>query len=411
MKTLILLLLAVPMISYAGQEVGNGGDLLVCTDSVGAKTFELYDLFEGRTRHKLTMVPPTASDPMTMVRELISRIDSINPTRANLYRMWLETFDGEVEYVNGGNLIDIPDTGDGYIPSSCELRQFAVQRTTSFPGEKRYLIDQSLWSNPAATNYVKASLILHELILREAINAPHDQRNSIGSRYINALIHAKDLPSDTMEWLRTLNVAGFRSGDYRHNVGRLQLVWEDGFHLSDTGEPMGQVLGGELNWNQIRGLFTPDLFGINIGSGGLSGWARLKQDIPFQCSVFGLRVRGKVGMLNFSDNNLFSAFFNGAGEILAGGRVLSFFGSDVQVASRDKYGPDCDHFLHHGVFTTKIQEKSVELQAACLKGNILRSFTASKDEILKDTRGKEVAVKAGATCAINSGEFVLSCDK
>lgn len=198
----------------SGNDVGNGGDAIVCRDgSSNIKSVELFDVFEGRERRGLTLDLRGADKWAEKVELAIERIEKINPHRAQLYRAWLQNFRSEADYLAGIRLVDIPDTGDGWIPVACTIEQIAVRRDTDFANEKRYVIDHALWSLMDEDN--KAALVLHELILREMMTNPYvNHRSSIYARYYNEMVLADRLKGMTLkQYLEFIGGLHFPTGD------------------------------------------------------------------------------------------------------------------------------------------------------------------------------------------------------
>jgi len=170
MKTitnLILLGFLMSMPAIASTQVGNGGDVIVCPRADGSSSVELYDFYEGEQRHGFKIKFDGGQGTLDEKLELVlSKIGRLNRVRAELYRGWAKTFQQEAEFISNVRLIDIPDTGDGYIPVGCELRQVAVQREPHFPGDKRYTIDLDLFDKMEVDQQV--GLLLHEFLYREA---------------------------------------------------------------------------------------------------------------------------------------------------------------------------------------------------------------------------------------------------
>ena len=167
--------------AHAGIEKGNGGDVVVCQ----GKSPQLLDYFEAESRWKLTLKSGIGSNEWERATSLIDRLVGVNPRRAKVYKQWLAELRADSDFVRGIELIDIPDSGDGFIPAGCSIRQVAVQRSARFPGEKRYTFNRDLFDLMSVDD--RAGLFLHELILREA-SEHRGQENSINTRYLNSQI-------------------------------------------------------------------------------------------------------------------------------------------------------------------------------------------------------------------------------
>lgn len=181
--------------AYAGKEVGNGGDALVCLKPSGKiESVTMYDHYEAAAKYKLTIdLDPKLRTRDEKVALVLDRIARLNPSRAKLYREWFRSFFLEAEFLKDVHLVDIPDTGDGFYPQNCHLEQLAVQRVPKFPGEMRYTVDRNLWDRMSPES--QAGLVVHELMLREATTVVRGaQTNSRNARYFNSIAstHALD---------------------------------------------------------------------------------------------------------------------------------------------------------------------------------------------------------------------------
>jgi hypothetical protein len=215
MKSLfILLAMVIGSSAFASREAGNGGDALVCTDpNDGKVTVTMYDYYEAEAKFGMQLELGDASKaPVDLVSEYIDRLRAINPSRADLYRHWLSQFFSEANLLPGIRLVDVPDTGEGYYPENCEMKQIAVQKIPKFPGEKRYTVSKDLWDQ--MDNRHKAALILHELVLRDAVGEDSGNTNSVNARYFHGMIMANALRELSLQ-------------QYHELLQVVQLAWAD----------------------------------------------------------------------------------------------------------------------------------------------------------------------------------------
>ena len=235
MKKMIWLLVAacsaLMPAAFAAQERGNGGDVILCAD--GRAIF--YDLYEMEKLHHLTPQIPAGANWQEISGQVIDRFQGINPSRAYRFRQRLATFLKEAEFLSDVEMIDIPDTGIGFFPQGCKLHQLAIQKVPRVPGEKRYLVNQDIWQRLDEVN--RAALVVHELILGDAIEDNHPTSES--TRYLNALVLANQLGNyNTRTYIDLLRQLDFYTADYngvsiglwkRYGARREdQVVWRDG---------------------------------------------------------------------------------------------------------------------------------------------------------------------------------------
>lgn len=194
MKTPILLLasflLAGP--AFAGEIVGNGGDVIVCPD----KAPVLLDFFEAGALHGLTRrADITGETPEAIAKNALRDLLKLNPTRARLYAARIDRFMQEASLVPHAELADIPDSDPMALPNGCKLRQLAIQKPKMLPQDPLYVIDQDIWDTMAPEQ--KAGLMVHEVVYTDAIR--WGQKNSRYVRYLTALIHSSRLEKTSVE--------------------------------------------------------------------------------------------------------------------------------------------------------------------------------------------------------------------
>ncbi|MEA9356785.1 hypothetical protein SHI21_11240 [Bacteriovorax sp. PP10] len=155
-----------------GDRVGNGGDVVVC-----GKKIELLDIYEARTSG-YEIKRPVGKTYQEMIKSLLqTNLLPIQPKRTAKYLKFLESFESEAQFLPGIKLSDVDDAGMVAIPTGCELKQIAIQLSDDErpAGKKRYTVSLDLWNKLDEFN--KMSLILHEIIYREAIE--HKSSNSM----------------------------------------------------------------------------------------------------------------------------------------------------------------------------------------------------------------------------------------
>lgn len=173
-----------------GDRVGNGGDVVVC-----GKKIELLDLYEARiSGYEITK--PLGNTYQEMLKNLIQKnLQPIQPQRAAKYLKFLETFGQEAQFLPGIRLNDVDDAGMVAIPTGCILKQIAIQLSDDErpAGKKRYTVSLDLWNKLDEFN--KMSLVLHEIIYREAIE--HKSSNSMVVRATVGEVLKNKLDLDT----------------------------------------------------------------------------------------------------------------------------------------------------------------------------------------------------------------------
>lgn len=169
MKRILVLCLMVSAFSaYAGggDRVGNGGDVLVCGDSV-----ELLDIYEARTKgYKFRQLKEDT--PLKMLQELLkTNLEKLQTIRTTKLLKYANTFYQEAKMLPNIHLNDVNDSGLVAIPRGCKLEQIVVQLAEYdiMPDGQRYTVNLDLWNK--LNNFNQMALILHESIYREGIES------------------------------------------------------------------------------------------------------------------------------------------------------------------------------------------------------------------------------------------------
>jgi hypothetical protein len=206
------LLLVSPAFAAGGQEVGNGGNAVVCRDEGGAITSaELLDFYEART---LRGIQRDLGPPGLSVDEkfgiVLKRLGRLSPERVSLYTLAHGGFPRESRFLPGVKLTTVPDSFHVAIPDGCQVEQLAIQKQPEFPEDRRYTINQDLWQK--LDNDSRTGLILHEIIYGEALG--YGATDSVGTRYLNSKLCSPE--ADTLslqDFIDVLVDAGFGQTD------------------------------------------------------------------------------------------------------------------------------------------------------------------------------------------------------
>ena len=176
-------------LALAGNDAGNGGEVVLCRTPEGVDRLELMDYYEAN------VLPPyfvfdVGGAELTVeqhVDYILTRLAKFDPTRASVYRSTVkDLLEGKnVKWVTALTLPALRDSG--YVPmvGYCyDTRQVIIQRKPTYPHEAQYVIQKDIWDklNPVH----KAGLALHEAIYKEIKN--YRQPNSTNVRRYNAFI-------------------------------------------------------------------------------------------------------------------------------------------------------------------------------------------------------------------------------
>jgi hypothetical protein len=194
--------------SFAGtNRVGNGGDVFVCHETKNlvpakspfkkskkpdqvarvVKTVELLDFMES----ELSLVE-YSGDHHSILSQVIKNLKTIAPQLANQYEKRIGKIVDEI-YYQEYSLKDIEDSSEIIERKDCTLVQAAVRKNEVSYGEKRFVIQKSLWDKMDSRH--KAGLILHEVIYEHFFKL--GEFNSVKARKVNALLFSSSLSKMT----------------------------------------------------------------------------------------------------------------------------------------------------------------------------------------------------------------------
>ncbi|MCM2349666.1 MAG: hypothetical protein NDI69_06575 [Bacteriovoracaceae bacterium] len=127
---LILIFLSLTTMLYAqdklsnGNGVGNGGDAVVCKDSI-----EILDFAEARLMKKFTIIPNVKNiEFMELARQRVAKLKILDKRLFEQYTKVLSTISDRIIFVENAQFRDIPDSFEIAIPQGCKLEQLAIQQ-------------------------------------------------------------------------------------------------------------------------------------------------------------------------------------------------------------------------------------------------------------------------------------------
>lgn len=212
MKLLIVFSFLLTQSLYAGgNEVGNGGDAVVCKSKDKIESVELLDFYEHRVQEGHKIIDDTELDPIQLVTKILKHLNTLSPRLSTQYQKGLNSFMEKTSFVDNAKLIDIEDSKHIVLPRNkdCSIQQIAIYNKNK-KASKEFVIDKTLWDHMNATN--QAGLILHELIYQHFSRL--GEKDSIKARQINAFLFDKDFhkvkPSKFWEKIRELKIPIYR---------------------------------------------------------------------------------------------------------------------------------------------------------------------------------------------------------
>ncbi len=185
MKLLILLIFSSVLhaqpntLMTNGNGVGNGGDVVLCKDSI-----ELLDFVEAKMKgDKLSLSDST--EYKTQVKKVIDRLKSLDEKLFKQYSKVLLNIHERINFIPNASFRDVPDSLEIAIPKDCRVEQVAIQRVEK--NRNIISISQDLWAKMSSSS--KAGLVLHEIIYEHFVLM--GEKNSIKVRAFNAFLNSE----------------------------------------------------------------------------------------------------------------------------------------------------------------------------------------------------------------------------
>lgn len=211
MKSKIFLLIIITSYSLSSFArsggVGNGGDAIVCKDSV-----TLLDSYEA-LKLGLTIDLENPNIKIQTYRSMVSKAvtrlaEKDKYTAKKLYDYSMEMvndleefamfpnetgrYKGQVMYLGPDAVGEISDSDHRTLPIGCELRQLVSQKVPERLRDNRYEVNKVLWDKLSLVD--QSMTILHEAWYR--IMLEDGAKDSVGARYMNALIASREFEKD-----------------------------------------------------------------------------------------------------------------------------------------------------------------------------------------------------------------------
>lgn len=199
--------------STLGNEVGNGGNVVVCHDEEGnVASVELLDFFEARALRGSTFVNEDKSES-EILKNLLENLAKKDKRRKEYLKRYYEYFKENTQFITQeGGLISIDDSHHLVEPlDKCEVSQVAIYNKSALKGDRKLLVGEGLWSEMDSLNRV--GLLIHEAVYRYL--ALTGEKDSVNSRFYTSMVLSDEFNAFTSDdyWktLRESNIAFYRN--------------------------------------------------------------------------------------------------------------------------------------------------------------------------------------------------------
>lgn len=181
---LALSALFLSLTSYAGNERGNGGDVVVCRNTEGKViSTQMLDLYEGwQLRGLEAKLGGKDLNLEEKIELLLFRISTRSKDISNLLEKEINQFKYRAVYLSDVILNDIPDSDHLYILKGCEIKQIAIQghiygRGPHDDRDRDIIVDLELFNQLDDDNQL--ALMLHEVLYTLAIKKGHENSRRV----------------------------------------------------------------------------------------------------------------------------------------------------------------------------------------------------------------------------------------
>jgi hypothetical protein len=182
--------------SFAGDEVCNGGDVVVCPDG----SVRLLDLIERGIFYGLSPLSEEFSLSATRspqlqyhLQEILAPLQGVAPEIHECLNSYLENdkFFAETRFVSSVEFVDVKDEIAYAVPKNCHKEQVAMQFKVVKPySGYRYFINEDLWKK--MNDFQRASLVIHEVILRNFLLNPQWTGDTTAVRYLTGFMISQE---------------------------------------------------------------------------------------------------------------------------------------------------------------------------------------------------------------------------
>jgi hypothetical protein len=176
----ILVFLLPKLVFAGGNEVGNGGNAVVCKSKA-----ELLDFAEAKV---LRGVSPNAAlidakaDAFANAKARIEVLKKFDQKTGEILLRGLGKLKTDLSFETDINIKPIEDSLHSFTPKdpNCQIEQMVILRKHPLPGEKRVLANKMIWDEMDLLN--RTGILLHETIYEYF--AELGEKDSVKARYL-----------------------------------------------------------------------------------------------------------------------------------------------------------------------------------------------------------------------------------
>lgn len=183
-----------------GNEVGNGGDAVVCrlpnTEIVSAELLDFYENREFSLRKFRLDLGAANLSVEAKVQLALNRFGTLSPWRKKTFEKRMQEFESKALRKHKIQLVDVSDSAHIGMRAGCQVEQLVLMNMDADEVmEYKYTINQDIWEHLPADH--QAGAILHEIVFEEFLRAGH--QNSRQARVMTSFLASTELKTFTLE--------------------------------------------------------------------------------------------------------------------------------------------------------------------------------------------------------------------
>lgn len=185
------------------NKVGNGGNIVVCTEK-SKSSYELLDFYESGIKNNDSALVEKSTDQIIQV--VVEKLRPASVELADQYLKRSKNILAEFDYKSDIELSEVKDSLHAFKPKSanCKVVQTIIRKDKVVEKEKRFLVDENVWKK--LDSFQKAGLILHEIIYEHFSKL--GEKDSIKARKLNSyLFRNKIKPQEFWLFIKDLDIA------------------------------------------------------------------------------------------------------------------------------------------------------------------------------------------------------------
>ncbi len=191
-------------VAMAGNEVGNGGDVIVCPN----KAPVLLDFHENKNKKMpYTLLTKKGKDELEYLKEVLGNLSGVSQSFHKKYLNDLTQLKGKLVYLPDTKFRDVKDSFHVGVPKGCEIKQAAIQKEG--PQGTIIYINKDLYEKMSVEQ--RAGLLGHEMIYEHF--KYFGQQHSVNVRELNRYFFSKEMPkkgsASFVKLVQGMNIPGY----------------------------------------------------------------------------------------------------------------------------------------------------------------------------------------------------------